>query len=43
MGLQMDKWKDIGLDEFIWPIDAELELDNIVEFQMDRWKEYEIS
>jgi hypothetical protein len=22
----MDKWKDIGLDEFISPIDAELEL-----------------
>jgi hypothetical protein len=39
----MDKWKDIGLDEFISPIDAELEWDNRVEFQMDRWKEYEIS
>jgi hypothetical protein len=39
----MYKWKDIGLDEFIPPIDAELELDNRVEFQMDRWKEYEIS
>jgi hypothetical protein len=35
--------KDIGLDEFISTIDAELELDNRVEFQMDRWKEYEIS
>jgi hypothetical protein len=39
----MDKCKDIGLDEFISPIDAELELDNRVEFQTDRWKEYEIS
>jgi hypothetical protein len=39
----MDKWKDIGLDESISPIDAELELDNRVEFQIDRWKEYEIS
>jgi hypothetical protein len=39
----VDIWKDIGLDEFISPIDAELELVNIVEFQMDRWKEYEIS
>jgi hypothetical protein len=39
----MDKWKDIGLDDLISPIDAELELDNIVEFQMDRWKESEIS
>jgi hypothetical protein len=28
---------------FISPIDVELELDNIVDFQMDRWKEYEIS
>jgi hypothetical protein len=39
----MDKWKDIGLDDFISPIGAELELDNRVEFQMVRWKEYEIS
>jgi hypothetical protein len=39
----VDIWKDIGLDEFISPIDAELELDNIVEFQMDRWIEYGIS
>jgi hypothetical protein len=39
----MDKWEDIGLDEFISPIDAELELVNRVEFQMDRWKEYERS
>jgi hypothetical protein len=34
----MDKWKDIGLDEFTSPIDAELELDNKVEFQIGRWK-----
>jgi hypothetical protein len=39
----MDKWKDIGLDDFISPIDVELELDNRVEFQMDRWEEYERS
>jgi hypothetical protein len=35
--------KHYPLDEFISPIDAKLELYNIVEFQMDRWKEYEIS
>jgi hypothetical protein len=39
----VDIWKDVGLDEFISLIDAELELDNRVEFQMGRWKDYEIS